>query len=110
MTNHAHGGFDPGHSTRLSALALVGFPGGDAGGVASGFLVCWREREQPTGPREEPPPLWLHLMVNLSGLMDDAKCSAFMRQHRWPEGVRCPACNSFSVALIGFRGGDASIA
>ena len=27
-------------------------------------------------------------LVNLSGLMDDAKCFAFVRQHRWPHGVR----------------------
>jgi len=27
-------------------------------------------------------------LVNLSGLMDDAKCFAFVRQHRWPEGVQ----------------------
>ena len=26
-------------------------------------------------------------LVNLSGLMDDATCFAFVRQHRWPEGV-----------------------
>jgi len=26
-------------------------------------------------------------LVNLSGLMDDAKCFALVRQHRWPEGV-----------------------
>ena len=30
--------------------------------------------------------------VNLSGLMDDAKCFAFVRQHRWPEGVHCSGC------------------
>ncbi len=36
-------------------------------------------------------------LVNLSGLMDDAKCFALVRQHRWPEGVRCPACDSSSV-------------
>ena len=29
-------------------------------------------------------------LVNLPGLMDDAKCFAFVRQRRWPEGVRCP--------------------
>src|SRR3954467_7061943 len=28
----------------------------------------------------------------LSGLMDEAKCFALVRQHRWPEGVRCPGC------------------
>jgi len=27
-------------------------------------------------------------LVNLSGLMDDAKCFAMVREHRWPEGVR----------------------
>jgi hypothetical protein len=26
-------------------------------------------------------------LVNLSGLMDDAKCFALVRQHRWPEGA-----------------------
>jgi hypothetical protein len=24
-------------------------------------------------------------LVNLSGLLDDAKCFALVRQHRWPE-------------------------
>jgi len=36
-------------------------------------------------------------LINLSGLIDNAKCFAFVRQHRWPEGVRCPACDSSSV-------------
>jgi len=40
-------------------------------------------------------------LINLSGLMDDAKCFAFVRQHRWPEGVRCPACDSSSVIRDG---------
>ena len=29
-------------------------------------------------------------LVNLSSLIDDAKCFELVRQHRWPEGVRCP--------------------
>jgi len=33
--------------------------------------------------------------------MDDAKCFAFVRQHRWPESVRCPACDSSSVIRDG---------
>src|ERR1700749_1390119 len=33
-------------------------------------------------------------LVNLPALMDDAKCFALVRQHRWPEGVRCPFCAS----------------
>jgi transposase-like protein len=40
-------------------------------------------------------------LVNLSGLMDDAKCFAFVRQHRWPEGVRCPGCGSAAVIRHG---------
>jgi len=40
-------------------------------------------------------------LVNLSGLMDDAKCFALVRQHRWPEGVRCPGCASSLVIRDG---------
>jgi transposase-like protein len=40
-------------------------------------------------------------LVNLSGLMDDAKCFAFVRQRRWPEGVRCPVCDSGAVVRDG---------
>ena len=40
-------------------------------------------------------------LVNLSGLMDDAKCFAFVRQHRWPEGVHCPGCGSAAVIRHG---------
>ena len=29
-------------------------------------------------------------LINLPGLIDNAKCFALVRQHRWPEGVRCP--------------------
>jgi hypothetical protein len=36
-------------------------------------------------------------LVNLSGLMDDAKCFAFVRQQRWPDGVHCPGCGSPAV-------------
>ena len=42
------------------------------------------------------PPL-----VNLSSLIDDAKCYELIRQHRWPEGVRCPTCGSAAVARHG---------
>ena len=36
-------------------------------------------------------------LVNFSGLMDDAKCFAFVRQHRWSEGVWCPGCGGSAV-------------
>ena len=31
-------------------------------------------------------------LVNLTSLIDDAKCYEMVRQHRWPDGVRCPSC------------------
>jgi hypothetical protein len=40
-------------------------------------------------------------LVNLSALLDDAKCFALVRQHRWPEGVRCPACGNTGVVRDG---------
>src|SRR3954451_9246781 len=40
-------------------------------------------------------------LVNLSALLDDAKCFAFVRQHRWPEGVHCPGCDSGAVIRNG---------
>ena len=40
-------------------------------------------------------------LVNLSGLPDDAKCFALVRQHRWPDGVHCPACGSGAVVRDG---------
>ena len=42
------------------------------------------------------PPL-----VNLSSLIDGAKCHELVRQHRWPEGVRCPRCGGGSVTRHG---------
>src|SRR3954462_7138452 len=42
-------------------------------------------------------------LVNLSALLDDAKCFALVRQHRWREGVRCPGCGSDVVIR---NGGD----
>jgi transposase-like protein len=40
-------------------------------------------------------------LVNLSSLIDDAKCFELVRQHRWPDGVRCPSCGGASVARHG---------
>src|ERR671939_1143446 len=40
-------------------------------------------------------------LVNLASLLDDAKCFALVRQHRWPEGVRCPGCGSDAVVRNG---------
>jgi transposase-like protein len=40
-------------------------------------------------------------LVNLSSLIDDAKCYALVRQQRWPDGVRCPGCGSAAVIRHG---------
>jgi transposase-like protein len=40
-------------------------------------------------------------LVNLSSLIDDAKCFAMVRDHRWPEGVRCPGCGGDAVVRNG---------
>ncbi|HEY0418938.1 MAG TPA: hypothetical protein VGC80_05420 [Acetobacteraceae bacterium] len=39
-------------------------------------------------------------LVNLSALIDDAKCLALVRRKRWPEGVRCPAVNAESGLVL----------
>src|SRR3954449_11767899 len=40
-------------------------------------------------------------LFNLALLIDDAKCFALVRQHRWSEGVRCPGCGSDAVVRHG---------
>jgi transposase-like protein len=40
-------------------------------------------------------------LVNLSGLIDDAKCYELIRHHRWPDGVRCPSCSGVGVIRHG---------
>jgi len=40
-------------------------------------------------------------LINLSGLIDDAKCFALVRQHRWPESACCPVCGSGAVIRDG---------
>ena len=40
-------------------------------------------------------------LPTLSSLLDDAKCFDLIRGHRWPDGVRCPRCDSASVARDG---------
>jgi transposase-like protein len=40
-------------------------------------------------------------MVNILALIDDAKCFQTVRALRWPDGVRCPGCDSAEVAKDG---------
>jgi len=40
-------------------------------------------------------------LINLSALLDEVKCFELVRQHRWPEGVRCPKCSRAKVVRNG---------
>src|SRR5215203_312655 len=40
-------------------------------------------------------------MINLTSLIDDAKCYELIRHYRWPDGVRCTACSSAEVIRHG---------
>jgi len=40
-------------------------------------------------------------LINLASLIDDAKCFELIRQHRWPDGVRCVKCSGASVVRHG---------
>ena len=43
-------------------------------------------------------------LPTLSSLLDDAKCFDLIRGHRWPDGMRCPRCDSLSVTRDGYDG------
>ena len=40
-------------------------------------------------------------LVDLPSLIDDARCFELVRQHRWPEGVRCPHCEGARITRDG---------
>ena len=42
------------------------------------------------------------MALNLLPLIDDQKCFQTVRELRWPEGVRCPDCDSAQVTKRGF--------
>ena len=41
------------------------------------------------------------MLVNILGITDDAKCYEMVRRLRWPEGPRCPRCDSAHVVKQG---------
>ena len=43
------------------------------------------------------------MLIHIQNLVDDAKCYEVVRQLRWPEGVRCPACGSPQITKRGFH-------
>ena len=42
------------------------------------------------------------MALTLLPLIDDQKCFQTVRELRWPEGVRCPHCDSTQVTKRGF--------
>ena len=40
-------------------------------------------------------------MIHLQSLMDNAKCFATVRDMRWPDGVKCPHCESPEITKQG---------
>jgi transposase-like protein len=40
-------------------------------------------------------------MIHIPSLIDDTKCFATVRDLRWPDGVRCPTCDSSEVTKQG---------
>lgn len=40
-------------------------------------------------------------LINLASLIDDAKCYELIRQHRWPDGIRCTTCSGTCVKRDG---------
>jgi transposase-like protein len=41
------------------------------------------------------------MLVNILGITDDAKCYEMVRHLRWPDGVRCPHCDSAHIVKQG---------
>src|SRR4051812_8146630 len=56
---------------------------------------------EETSAMDRPQPMSSTSLVSLSSMIDDAKCYALVRQQRWPEGVRCPACGGAAVIRHG---------
>ena len=46
-------------------------------------------------------PMTSSQVINLTSLIDDAKCYELIRHYRWPEGVRCTSCSSAAVIRHG---------
>jgi transposase-like protein len=40
-------------------------------------------------------------MINIQSLIDDAKCYETVREIRWPNGVKCPHCDSAEISKRG---------
>src|SRR3954469_18878784 len=64
---------------------------------SKGFGCCDGRHRPSAGTDSMASPQ----MINLTSLIDDAKCYELIRHHRWPDGVRCTACSSAAVIRHG---------
>ncbi len=64
---------------------------------SKGFGCCDGKHRPSAGT----DPMASPQMINLTSLIDDAKCYELIRHHRWPEGVRCTGCSSAAVIRHG---------
>jgi len=48
-------------------------------------------------PGRDPPIM----LLNIQTLIDDAKCYETVRTLRWPDGIRCPHCDSSQITKQG---------
>ena len=42
------------------------------------------------------------MQINITNLIDDGQCYQTVRELRWPDGVKCPSCQSTQVIKRGF--------
>jgi len=42
------------------------------------------------------------VQVNIKNLIDDGQCYQTVRELRWPDGIKCPSCESTHVIKRGF--------
>ena len=42
------------------------------------------------------------MLLNIRQLMDDAKCYEVVQELRWPDGVKCRACDSGQINKRGY--------
>ena len=42
------------------------------------------------------------MQINITNLIDDGQCYQTVRGLRWPDGVKCPSCQSTQVIKRGF--------
>ncbi len=80
---------------------LIGFRGGASGSWRKLKVSDLIQRRSPLVGLGNGAMMAVSDLVNLSALLDEAKCFELVRQHRWPQGMRRPGCDSTAVVRNG---------